>query len=413
MLMAITLLTTGQPVFSAASVHTQEARKTVSAASEASPGTQTASSGESGKGSTAEDRMLNDLANYIYQCETMYRDLLWVLDHFERFDENKTWENLQFARASLAITRLHISNYRLPEFQTSREDQSELMRRGIDVSLIETLEDAFKDEQTTMNNTCINLQDGIMDDVFLKDQWELCMQHAAVLRELTACDIQYLANTADWVLASLNDDERTAEFCGLMDRYCPMTRACQASVLKSPEKIEEETTVLLDQIEKLLLDRTRIIGARKNRRNELKELLEKEDYAAIGANLMEISDLPLTLSYPLWYENEEIYYYWKEDGKVVKAPDPGTALERVPDGVKITIAGVTKDELLEYQAELEDIGLTSHGSTEEDGKLNILYQYDGSKFTFIWEENIFTILMTEKPFCFVPEWYFPAQKAVE
>lgn len=413
MLTTITLLAACQPAYCAANGHGQRADRIVSEASGSSPVTGETYSEKSEKGNTAEERMLNDLADYIYRCETIYGDLLWVLDYFEKFNGDKTWENLQFARAALADAKLYVSAYSLSESQMSREDQRELLRRGIDVSFLESRESDFKNEQTTTTNFYNNLQYGIMDGVFLEDHWELSMQLVTVLKELTACDIQYLANEADWVLASLNDDELTEKFCSLTERYCPMTRACQASVLKSSEKIEEETADLLDQIDALLLERAGIIGAHENRRNKLKELLEKEEYASIGENLAEISEMPFTLSYPSWYDDEDYFYYWKEDGEVVGKPAPGTALERIPDGCQITINGVKKQELLDYQTELETSGLTSIGSTEKDGKLTALYEHGDSKFALIWEDNNATILMTENPVCLVPGWYFPAQKAAK
>jgi len=365
------------------------------------------------KTNTAEERLLNDLAGYIYQSETMYSSLQWVLDYFKKYDEQKSWKNLQIARASLAVARHYIPEYSLPEFKMTREDRMELMHREIDVSFMETLDTDFKDEQTTLNNTCLNLHYEIMDGVFLKDHWDLCMQHIAVLKELTACDIQYLANTADYVLASLDDETLAGKFYSLMDNYCPLTRACQAEVLETPEKIEEKNVELLDQIEDHLLERATIIGRHKNRRNILKDQLEKEDYTSLRENLTEISDLPVTAAYPAWYDDEDIVYYWKENGEELNMPAPGTTIERIPDGCIIPTKDVSKVDLLDYQAELEDTGLPSTASTEKDGKISILYQYNDSTFTINWEDGNVSILMDGSPVCLVPRWYKDVQEAIK
>jgi len=358
--------------------------------------------------STAEIRMLNDLINYIYQCEILYGDIQWVLDSFDRFDTQRTWEILELARSSLVIAQLDISKRNIQDPEMTMEDQTELMHRGVDVSFLENAKAVFDGEKTSLMNTCLNLHYGIMEGVYLQDDWDVCMQHVDLLKELISCDIQYLANTADWVLATLSDDEITQKFYDVMDSNCPLTRACQAEVLESPEEIEAITDTLLDHVDDLLLEESKILGAHTNRLNVMTELINQEDYVAIGKNLLEISNMPLAIFYPTWYDDEDIYYYWRENGEVSKTPTPGTILERVPDGCRINISGITKEELLEYRDELESAGLPCLGSSDNDGKLRILYECATSTFAFIWEEKSVTILMTENPVCFVPRWYLPA-----
>ena len=372
-----------------------------------------ADSAASGEESTAEVKMLNDLVGYIYQSENMYGDMQWVLDAFERFDAEKSWENLQLARASLAIAKDNISMYSLPESEMTVEDQMELMRRGIDVSFMENMEAAFEGEKTTLLNTCGNLHYSVMDGVFLQGDWDVSMQHVRLLKDLTACDIQYLANTADWVLATLNDDEITERFSEVMDTYCPLTHACQAEKPESPEAVEEVTDSLLDHVGDLLIDEAKILGAHSNRLNLMTELVEQEDYLTMGKDLLEISDMPPVLFYPTWYDDEDIHYFWKENDEIIETPAPGTTLERVPDICLIRTKGVSADEVLDYQEELEKAGLPCLGSTEDDGKLSILYEYQGNTFVLICEDESVEILMTDDPVCFVPRWYLPACDAVK
>lgn len=388
------------------------------AASETIPSPVTGGSSDvtSGKSSekenTSEERMLNDLANYILKCETMYRDLLWVLDSFDQFDGDKNWENLQFARASLAVARHYITKYSLPESEMTTEDETDLIRRGIDVSMMETFQTSFKADQTNMENTLSNLNIYIMENVFLQDHWELCMKRAAVLRKLTACDLQYLAYMADSVLADLNDDTLTEKFHNLMDEYCPMTRACQSDVPESSEEIEKKADALEDQIQDLLSEEAKITGAHKNRKLDLEDLIKNKDFTAIAENLAEISDIPFIVTSPVWYNAEEVYYYWKEHGELLPLPAPGTKLERIPDGCSITIHGVSKEEVQDYRTELETFGFAGDETTDEKGKLTLLFKHDESTLTMVWEDGNVSIVMMENPFCFVPGWYIPALNTV-
>ncbi len=363
--------------------------------------------------STAETRMMHDLLMYILQHEIIYADIQWALDAFDRFDAQKNWENLQLARSSLAIARLDISKHGWRDSEMMPEDQIELMSRGVDVSFLENAESMFEGEKTTLMNECLNLHYDIMEGVYLQDDWELCKRYVNLLKELIACDIQYLANTADWVLATLNEDEITARFNKVMDEHCPLTRAHQAEAPESPEAIEALTDSLVDHMEDLLLEESKIIGARSNRLNAMTEMIEQGDFVKIGKNMLEITDMPLSIPYPTWFNDEDIFYYWRENGEIAKTPIPGTSLERVPDGCKISMPDVTKEELLEYQNELEAAGLPCVGSSEDDGKLSIIYEYEDSKFAFIWEDGSVTILMRENPVNFVPIWYYPARRAMK
>ncbi len=365
------------------------------------------------KEDSAKARMTNDLAGYICVSETMYVDILWALDYFEKFDGEKSWDNLQFARAALSIARRKIEALQFPDQKMSYADHKELKKLGADMSFLEVAEDAFEGERITFKNTCVNLNYGIMEDVFLEDDWKICKKHAGMIRKIIDNDLQYLANTADWVLASLNDEAFNRKFYAVMENNCPMTRARQASVLDTPEKIEEKTNILLDTIQKTNHEEDEIIGAHRNRKNVMEELLKQDNYTAIGENLTEISGMPHVLSYPTWYDIQNIHYYWKENGEVSPMPDPGTVLKRIPDGCMITINNVAKTDVLDYQGELEEAGLSCSGSTDDNGELFILYEYDESTFAIKWENNAVTILMTEKPFCFVPNWYLPAKKAVK
>ena len=69
--------------------------------------------------------------------------------------------------------------------------------------------------------------------------------------------------------------------------------------------------------------------------------------------------------------------------------------------------------MLDYQAELEDTGLPSTGSTEKDGKISILYQYNDSTFTINWEDGNVSILMDGSPVCLVPRWYKDVQEEIK
>ena len=352
-------------------------------------------------------RMLNDLIGYIYQCECIYEDLEWTLDSFSRYDGERTWENLQLARANFAIARLDISRRVLPELEMQREDQKELMQQGIDISFMEDIEESFEAEKTTTLNMCVNLCTAIMEDVFIASDWDIRMEHVGLIHEMTTCDAQYLANTADWVLANINDASVTERFNNVMANYCPLIHALQSETPKTTEEIEKETDELLDKLESLSIEESKIIGAHQHRLNVYIDLFDNKQFDKITEDIVQISNLPLVVFCPDWFDGSESYfYYWKENSEVVDTPVPGTELQRIPDGCKITSVGVTKDAVKQYQEELVNYGIQCLEKKETEESLSLVFAYSDSTFAIFWEEGTATILMTDNPVCLMPRWLY-------
>ena len=160
----------------------------------------------------SEVRLLNDLLGYIYSTEIICSDIQWVIDYFERFDREKNWENLQLARAALVIARADIEKTKLPKPEFTADDYKKFMKRKIDVSFMESFEYTFKAAQTTILNDCINLNNSVMFEVFLKDGWKRGMRSATNARKYADYELRSIANMADYALTSLNDSEITRKF---------------------------------------------------------------------------------------------------------------------------------------------------------------------------------------------------------
>ena len=354
---------------------------------------------------SAEVRALNDLLGYVYQSENIYSDVQWGLEAFKHFDSERSWENLQLARAALDIAVRDIEKLSLPEIEMTPDDKIKLMRRGIDLSFMSGNSASFKTEQTAALNACNNLKNGIMYGVFLKKDWELCMRNVILLEKITDLDIQYLANTVDWVLASINDDDISKNFNEVLEKHCPLTRAHQAKRNISKEKIEAATHEVLNQIEKLVAEMTQIIGAENDRTNFIREVLAKNDLRLLADNMLIISGMPSIIFVPKWFDNKDVHYYWQENNKIVNSPRPKTKLTRIPDVCRIKINGVKADEVKNYCQELEEAGLTPLTASSEN---EFIYKIKDSVFAATWDNGTANILLLEKPLCLVPRWYIPA-----
>ena len=213
----------------------------------------------------AEMRMLNDLLGYLYNCEMIYSDLLWALDAFDKFDAQKNWENLQFARASLEIAKSDIQKRKASVPEMTAEDKKDFMKRGIDLSFFDTMDLQFNGEKTGLLTTCTMLAKNIMFEVFLEDDWEICRRNCKNEREILECDLQYLANTADWVLTILNNPDIIKKFNAVLAKNCPKTHSRQRKKPASLKEIEASVQEVLNKSEKLVMKNAEILGAKNNR----------------------------------------------------------------------------------------------------------------------------------------------------
>ena len=339
-----------------------------------------------------KERILNDLLGYVYQNELIYSNLQWVLHYFEKFEHERNWKTLQLARASLAIAKSDTAKHSLPALETTTEDQENLMKRGIDVNFLSDLGLHFTANKTSLINTFNNLNNGIMYEVFLEDDWKICMRHMANLKKMAACYIRYSANMTDWVLTSINDPATTKKFNCLLEKYCPQTY--QRKNPGTLEDIEASANEILDQIEILVMKETKILGAKRERLNFMKYAIEK---GKLELTVMKIFDIPPVIFSPKWFDVKDIYYFWEQE-----TPNPRTELERVPDGCLIIINDIGFDMVKAYQKDLEISGLSCVVSKEEDGNFTALYEIRGSEFAIVWENGKVMIFMTKNPICFVP-----------
>lgn len=354
---------------------------------------------------SAEVRALNDLLGYVYKNEIIHSDIQWILKAFKRFDSERSWETLQLARAALSIAKKDIEGLTPPETEMTSADRTELIKRGIDLSFLSGTITSFRAEQISALNTCSNLNSGIYQSVFLNEDWKNCMRNVRVLDKIADCYIQYLANTVDWTLASINDESVSKKFNSILEKHCPLTRSRQSKKKLHKEEIESETQELLNHIGELVAEMTLILGAEYDRLNVIKDALAENDLSLFAKDITAISGMPSAVPSPEWFKSKDVYYYWQESGDIVAPPQPGKTLERVPDYFRIIISGVALDDVKTYQQYLKKIGVaTINTSTENE----IACQYGDSIFCITWSDGTVVILSIEKPVCFVPGWYLPA-----
>lgn len=359
---------------------------------------------------SADIRMLNDLLGYIYLDEMIYSDLSWAIEYIERFDREKSWENLLLARASLSIAKKDIAACTLPAPEMTPEDYQNLMKRGIDVSFLGMSDVSFRRYKTGLISACTNLTNGIMWGIFLKDEWDIYVRMLRNRKKETEIHIQHFADMVDWVLTSLNNPAMAKKFNTLLEKHCPETHARLRKTPKPLKTIEAESHANIEQLKAVVMEESKIVGAMQQRLNFINDTVEKNALALLyRENRMTISNMPPVVFYPEWFRNtnSNVDYLWRENGEIVMPPKSRTKLTRAPDVCRIEINDVSLDEVKVYQKYLAKMGLPCLWSKEEGGKLKLYYIVKNSNFVIFWEKRQVTIYMMDNPICFVPLLYMP------
>ena len=362
-----------------------------------------------------EARMLNDLIAYTYQSEKIFSDLKWALDYCDNFNKNKTWENLQIARAAVTTSKRFIEKYKMPKLEMTPDDYSKFMKRGLDFGIMTTLDKDFKAAQITLLNTCNALSAALITDIFLVNNWKVCEHKFAIERRLADLNIKYLANFANRVLNDLNDQEITKKFNNLLKDSCSETSSFQIKELReikglkqaeARDKLEASAQNILDQIHAKGMEENKILGTATDNLNATKYALDKKDFESMRKNIMHIANTPAKIIYKSWIDLKDAFYYWQEDGKIIQTPEPGTKLTRMPDGCRISINGVSAAQIKEYAQDLKKQGVPYLAMKEDGGKLKIYYILKGSsEFVISHENNQAEIWLTKNPVHFVPILY--------
>ena len=352
----------------------------------------------------ARDRLFDDLTEFVAVSERIWGGNLWMMDSFERYDSERSWESLQTARAALYIRRQDLTECVLPETEMTQDDHFMFMDRGMDFSFMDYNSTMVDNDRLTNIHLCDNLHYFIMLGALMEDDWEICRGKIAFERKLSEYMIRYLAMTADWVVATLDDPEAAAEFDRKLTEKCPMTSAYRSEVKQTPEDIEIALDAMLTEMEGFLADEAAVDGAMEHRLKVMNDIVDTAELSAIREGAVHISGMPPILPYSGWFNDNDISFIWMENGAEVPAPEVGEASLRMPDGWRISMTDVGDPEYREYIRELGSIGVVCTASSG----MSYDCEYKGSSFAIIRDMNTVTFEMFGDAPVFVPIWYWYA-----
>lgn len=355
-----------------------------------------------------KDKLLSDFFDYLYGQEKIFSDVLWVEAYLEQYDQARSWDKLQIARAAANVAWSDISSRELPEPCMTAEDYYNLLLADVDASFMEFSAEDYISSRTMMQNAILNMMYHLEDNIFEINGWESSVRHAQLTRECTEDYLQYCANTADWLLLEIDDSARAESFGAFLTENCPVIASKRMADHVDQATIEAETDQLLNHIEGLIGSMAEVTGQMNADIHLYADAVESGNATDGLGEMIPIDGLPLTLPYPAWNEDlstRRATYYWNDKDDSMRFASAGDSLDTAPDGCVTEIPNVERDELEDYRDYLDSLGIACLDSKEEDGSLTIYYSFSGSKFSFKWANDTVTLYLFENPVCFAPVWY--------
>ena len=352
----------------------------------------------------ARDRLFDDLLDYIETSESIWANNLWLMDAFDCFDSERSWESLQTARVALYLSRQALTDCSLPETTLSRDDYFALMDMGIDVSFMDYNPAIIEGNRVTNIQLYDNLHYFLMQGMLLEEDWENCRQKIAFERKRVGQMIRYLALTADWTMAVLNDPEGAVEFDRRLAERCPMTYAYRSKGERSIDDINASIDALLIEMDDLVDDEAAVDGAMQHRLKVMTDAVETEEYSVVREDVLSVSDMPPMIPWLAWFSDKDIVCVWNDNG--AGAPSAGDVPLAMPDEWRISMEGVDDPKFEGYLDRLRQIGTVCAAAFGDENTVTYACEYEGRSFSVIREGENVTFVMTGDAPEFVPNWYW-------
>ena len=361
----------------------------------------------------AEAHLLEDLTLYIYCCEKVYANAQWAFDYVKQYDNDKSWDSLQKARAAFYIAGTSVMSEEPIATSLTEENYIVLMDAGIDASFMENNDLVLQSEQSQWNQSLNVYGSILMNGIFFSDYWDTTKQCLDIYSELLDCSFKQLAGTAEWTIASIGNASKTEGFRKSLAELCPVTYSYMSEEIGTPEEIEAEKTENLNRMEMLLtVDYEKALAAGTDLLNKMKD--ENVDFFSTveASDFIYVSDMPDFIPLPEWYIYDSVSYHWEEDDKLLDSPLSGDTLEKAPNCIFITVENVTAESVKEYNDFLIRYGIPCVGESDENGKYFSLLSADECSISLSWENGTASMRMDGDPMSLVPLWFLDALNAL-
>ena len=363
---------------------------------------------ESGKEKAAVDHLLTVWTDYLQTMDHLYGSELWALDYTQAFLESSEWSDLSKARTACIASARYLTDLSMTEEDLTGEEYLVLAKAGMDTAY-QSVE--FQSVQALADGAHQEVRDrllvGLEGDVFSTGSIEVLKKETAAFRDAITYMCRYHCAITNYMLLTLKDEERSADYWKTMQENCPVLAAAGYEWLHDETGIKDHTEKILDDYEAIQARQADILSALKADLYRMGQIIENNDIGALAASVHSISGAPVLLPAPVWYDPENAKYlsYVRQADERILYPESGDELTEDVYGTYIQMENVSRTDMDEYRNRIREL---ADDVWEKEGDTWYIAM-PGYQVQMQLEDGHATILFVGQDITFAPDWYLAMQ----
>ena len=363
--------------------------------------------------SEGNDPIFNELWNYIMFTDRLLEDEIFASMYFQKFYESRTQEDLLISKAAIHSAYREVQKLDVPEFSMTEDECLRYMDEGVE---IEALLLSYEKADTMKESSLlffVNLIDSIEADVYFEPALINLKEQLSHYERDTVYEARNLVYMVNYLLLQLKNEDEINAFWQAVKENTTIVKSHMDAFNTDIEAVISLGGENLDRLE-LNLDELNVLkeGFNDYLLDITLEAAETGDLSIFKQNRTEIIGETQVFPMPEWRlpsEMEYTYIFSEPGTDNLYIHAMGTKITSAPDRIKITIDGITIDEISDYidsLSILEYNPIYEFETNENEISLYVLAEKGGSELMIIWNEKETIVYLMPPSASLVPYMYW-------
>lgn len=356
------------------------------------------------------NKLCEDWFQLLLEKENAYQSLYRMLDYTDAYLQDRSWDSLLKARAAASAGVLALRQAEIPTMSLTDEECALLIDAGIEVNEVQREYENLQTNRNylidTMSLWCYTLE----DDVFLRTSLEEEIPVKAELdRDFRNLECRYYCNLTNYLLLQMG---QTRQLWDQWLEQLPTLAAFREEWYEDIDAVIAQTTPILDEIALQEIRMGTVLGTSSYLLEIVQDAVETGDLTALSREVSTASDTPGYFPIPTWMPDVvKLYLVTEPDSGQKRLVRAGEELTGVPSACYISCGTIPQEEVENYQAQLEALGIATYGEWETPGETyQLLVKSDRSYLMVEWNQEETAIFLTEPVGCLIPALYYAAMQ---
>lgn len=363
--------------------------------------------------SEGNDPIFNELWNYIMFTDRLLEDEIFASMYFQKFYESRTQEDLLIAKAAIHSAYREVQKLEVPEFSMTEDECLRYMDEGVE---IEALLLSYEKADTMKESSLlffVNLIDSIEADVCFEPALVNLKEQLSHYERDTVYEARNLVYMVNYLLLQLKNEDEINAFWQAVKENTTIVKSHMDAFNTDIEAVISLGGENLDRLE-LNLDELNVLkeGFNDYLLDITIKAAETGDLSIFKQNRTEIIGETQVFPMPEWRlpsEMEYTYIFSEPGTDNLYIHAMGNKITSAPDRIKITIDGITIDEISDYidsLSILEYNPIYEFKTNENEISLYVLAEKGGSELMIIWNEKETIVYLMPPAASLVPYMYW-------